>query len=101
MTAVTRALEFRILGPLEVRLDGLAIDLGSAKQQACLAMLLCRANMASSMELLMDAIWAEDPPRTARKNVQVYVAALRKLLGPLAGLDRIAHRFGGYVLRAD
>ncbi len=45
--------------------------------------------------MLAEALWDDAPPRTARKNIQVYVSALRRL----AGL-RISHQAGGYILHA-
>ena len=40
--------EFAILGPLEVRLDGAPAQIGGPKQRALLAMLLCNANRVVS-----------------------------------------------------
>jgi len=76
------AVEFRILGPLEV-LDGHGrpLALGGAKQRALLAVLL-HAGQVASTERLIDELWGEDPPDTARSVLQVYVANLRKVLEP-------------------
>ena len=97
-------MQFGILGPLTVSVDGRQISLGPLKQQLVLALLLCRANTVTSVDLLTETLWADEPPRTARKNLQVYVACLRKLLaGELAGDggtgERLVHRNGGYLLR--
>ncbi len=92
-------LKFGILGPLTLHLDGRAVALGPHKQQQILAMLLCRANSVASVDTLTDVLWGDEPPRTARKNLQVYVACLRKLLGSDGKDDRLSHRNGGYVLR--
>lgn len=93
-------LRFEMLGPLVVRLDGRSLPLGPLKQQQVLAMLLCRANSVTSVDRLIDALWRDEPPRTARKNLQVYVTCLRKLLGSDGSDERLVHRNGGYVLRA-
>ena len=58
-------MEFRILGPLEVVSAGQALDLGGAKQQALLAMLLLRANEVVSSGRLIEALWEDEPPETA------------------------------------
>jgi DNA-binding SARP family transcriptional activator len=96
-------MQFGILGPLTVSVDGRQISPGPLKQQLVLALLLCRANTVTSVDLLTEALWGDEPPRTARKNLQVYVACLRKLLaGHLAGDEtgeRLVHRNGGYLLR--
>jgi len=93
-------LQFGILGPLTVRLNGRSLPLGPLKQQQVLAMLLCRANSLTSVDTLIDTLWGDEPPRTARKNLQVYVACLRKLLGSDGKGDRLIHRHGGYLLHA-
>src|SRR6266545_1356483 len=90
-------MEFRILGPLEVRANGEALELGGQKQRALLALLLLEANTPVSRERLIDALWEEDPTPTAPKALQVYVSHLRKLLGN----DRLLTRSPGYLLRAD
>ena len=77
------AVEFRILGPLEVLDDhGRPLALGGAKQRALLAVLLLHAGNVVSAERLIDELWGEDPPPTARSVLQVYVANLRKVLDP-------------------
>jgi hypothetical protein len=72
--------EYRILGPLEVRDGGRSISLGTAKQQALLAVLVLHANEFVARERLIDELWGEAPSATAAKAVQVYVSHLRKLL---------------------
>ena len=74
-------LEFGILGPLEVRADGRAVQLGGARPRAVFAMLALHANQPVSAERLALALWGEDVPPSAVKTVQVYVARLRKALG--------------------
>ena len=88
-------MEFKILGPLEVVSDGRALDLGAAKQRALLAVLLIDANSVVSRHRLIDALWDDDPPETATKALQVYVSALRKVLGR----DRLETREPGYLVR--
>jgi len=87
-------MEFRILGALEVRDGDRRILLGAGKQRAVLALLLLHANEVVATERLIDELWGESPPRTARKAVQVYVVRLRKALGA----DRIRTRPPGYLL---
>ena len=64
-------MEFRLLGPLEVRAGDGPLPLGGAKQRALLALLLLNANRVVSRERLIDELWGEDPPETAVKTVQV------------------------------
>jgi DNA-binding SARP family transcriptional activator len=86
------ALEYCLLGPVEVRLDGSPVKLGGAKQRAVLALLLLDAGRVVPSERLVDGVWLEDPPRTARAVLQVYVSELRKLGVPIEA------RANGYVL---
>jgi DNA-binding SARP family transcriptional activator len=84
-----------ILGSLRVRAGGTEIDLGSTKQRRLLAMLLMRSNSAVTVSCLIDAVWLDNPPRTARKNLQVYISGLRKIFP-----GRISYSWSGYVFRA-
>ncbi|MYZ39148.1 MULTISPECIES: BTAD domain-containing putative transcriptional regulator, partial [unclassified Streptomyces] len=95
----TGGIRFSVLGPLSVQLGQRALPLGPLKQRLLLAMLLCRPNKPVSVDTLTDALWADMPPRTARKNLQVYVSALRRLLDDAGARDRLEHQAGGYVLR--
>ncbi len=88
-------MDFRILGPFEVIDDGRTLDLGAAKQRAALAMLALHANHVVPHERLIDAVWAEEPPETAKKALQVYVSRLRKLLGR----EHLETTPRGYLLR--
>lgn len=70
-----------MLGPLEVREGDRAIKLGGYRQRLVLAVLLVHPEQAVSADRMIDAVWGEEPPRTARKTLQVYISRLRGLLG--------------------
>src|SRR6266511_4725795 len=72
--------QFSLLGPLSVSRDGAEVALGGQKRRALLAVLLLDANQVVSRDRLIDALWGEEPPDTARNTLQVYVSQLRKLL---------------------
>ena len=61
--------------------DGEPLDLGPAKCRALLAALALSVGAAVPVSSLVDIVWGEDPPRTAEKTLQGYVARLRKVLG--------------------
>ncbi|WEH32197.1 BTAD domain-containing putative transcriptional regulator [Streptomyces sp. AM 4-1-1] len=92
------AVRFSLLGSLSGETGGRPIALGPLKQRLVLAVLLSRPNTPVPVDVLTDAVWPEEPPRTARKNLQVYISSVRALFGP-GGRDRLVHDCGGYVLR--
>ena len=57
-----------------------AVPLGGPKKRGLLALLLLHANETVPTEKLIDALWGDDPPRSARSIVQSYVSQLRKQL---------------------
>jgi predicted ATPase/DNA-binding SARP family transcriptional activator len=73
-------LEYRLLGPLEVRDADRSLALAGAKQRDLLALLLVNANHLVSRDRLIDELWGDRPPATALESLQVYVSRLRKLL---------------------
>jgi predicted ATPase/DNA-binding SARP family transcriptional activator len=97
------AMEFRILGPLEVWDGGRSLPLGAAKQRALLAILLIRANQVVATDRLIDLIWPDEPPATANHSLQVYVSQLRKVLEPEhragAPYSFLISRPPGYLMR--
>src|ERR1700683_1142532 len=72
------AVEFRILGPLEVRAGPDRLELGGARQQVVLAVLLLNANHVVSVERLLEAVYGEELPPTARSQTQITISALRR-----------------------
>jgi len=87
-------MDFRILGPLEVRDGDRELRLGGGKQRALLALLLVNANRTLALDRIVDDLWGEHVPESAQKMVQIYVSQLRKLLS--SGL--IQTRPPGYAL---
>lgn len=91
-----RAVEFRILGRLEVRNRSGVVALGGIKPRAVLAVLLLHPNEPVHAERLALALWGEEVPSSAVKTVQVYVSRLRKALGDA---DALVTTPAGYCLR--
>jgi DNA-binding SARP family transcriptional activator len=83
---VDKRLEFGLLGPLEMSVDGALVPPGTPKQRAVLAMLLMNRNSPVGVDRLITALWADSPPSGARASIHSYVSNLRKLLGAV-GLD--------------
>ena len=51
-------------------------------QQAVLALLALNVNTGVHREMIIDALWGDDPPGTALNLVQSYVSRLRRVLDP-------------------
>ena len=107
VTASTAALpgagapRFRILGPVEVEGPAGLVRIPPGRQQVILASLLVEANQVVSTEHLVDTLWEDQPPDTARTQVQICVSRLRKTMSD-AGVDvPIVTRPPGYLLRID
>ena len=87
-------MQFAILGPVEARTNGSALQLGGPKPRALLAMLLLDANEPVSRDRLIEGLWGDDPPPSADQTLDSYVSRLRRVLGP----DRVVRRPPGYLL---
>ncbi|MGI9607588.1 MAG: BTAD domain-containing putative transcriptional regulator [Acidimicrobiales bacterium] len=90
-------MELRVLGALSAHENGQALDLGGRQQRLVLALLATRPDQVVSFDRLLDEMWGEDPPTSARKAVQGYVSNLRKTLGA----DKIRTETTGYRLVTD
>ena len=75
-------MEFRLLGPVEARLDDKPLSLGGPRQRGVLAILLLSANEIVPSDRLIDLIWGESPPETAPTALHGYVSQLRKAIEP-------------------
>lgn len=88
----------RILGPLELVVGQKSVKLGGPRELIMVAMLALRANRMVSMDQLINAVWADNPPPTARSQVQTSISALRKAFGRVGQTDVIKTKSSGYVL---
>ncbi len=91
------ALEFRILGPLEVEGEGGPVPLGGHRQRSLLAALLLEGGRVVPTERLVDQLWGAEAPKTATTSLQNAISRLRRALGE----DVLETRAPGYVLRVD
>lgn len=96
-------MDLRVLGPLELNINGATLWLGAPKQQCVLALLAVQANQVVGIEELVDELWPDRcPPASAVVNIRSYAATLRRLLAAAEGMrDRISRRGTGYLLHAD
>jgi DNA-binding SARP family transcriptional activator/tetratricopeptide (TPR) repeat protein len=98
-------LRFEALGGVRAWRADQELDLGWPKQRAVLAVLLLRAGQVVSRAAIVDAVWGDDPPRSAANLVHTYVRRLRTSLEPDRGRresGRVLVGSGsGYTLRLE
>ncbi|GGK93223.1 SARP family transcriptional regulator [Planomonospora parontospora subsp. parontospora] len=87
-----------MLGPLELWAEGRQVPLGGGKPRTLLAALLVDPNRVVPLERLIDAIWAESPPDSAKSIIQTYVSGLRRATRHVQE-DLIVSRPPGYLIR--
>jgi DNA-binding SARP family transcriptional activator len=94
-------LEFRVLGPLAVWTDGTRVRLFGPRQEKVLAALLLEANRQVSLDRLVDVVWDDDPPATARRQIQDMATRLRRTLAAAGAPDLLITERAGYRLRIE
>ena len=72
-------MEYRVLGPLEVRDGERSLPLAGAKQRALLALLLVSANRVVSRDRLLERVWGYERMVETR-SIDVHVGRLRSKL---------------------
>jgi DNA-binding SARP family transcriptional activator len=90
--------EFRVLGPLEIRRDGMPVPLHARKPRTMLGALLVEYGRVVSIDRLIDALWPSSPPAGAQHALETHATRLRKLLG---GDVALTARDPGYALELD
>src|SRR5689334_14488468 len=96
------SLEFRILGPLVVRVNGTSVPIGGPKQRALLALLLLGANRVVSRERLIGELFVDQSVNSADHALRNHVSRLRKVLAPAGASEpRLVARPPGYLLRVE
>jgi DNA-binding SARP family transcriptional activator len=93
----------RVLGPLEVTVDGVPASVGGPRQRCVLARLIAGHGQVVSADRLIEDLYADEAPARALAAVQSYVSHLRRALEPArAAWDRagvLAASPPGYALR--
>jgi DNA-binding SARP family transcriptional activator/tetratricopeptide (TPR) repeat protein len=94
-------IEFRLLGPVQVRVGERLVDVGAPRQRCVFAVLLLHANRPVSTDQLVERVWGDGPlPDHPRSAAQIYVSLLRRALASVEGLT-IARHSGGYLIDVD
>ena len=74
--------EVAVLGPVEVRLHGDPVDLGTPKQRALVAALALSRGWPASVDAIVDLLWDQHAPPGVTATLQAYVSQLRRVLEP-------------------
>jgi len=92
--------EFRVLGPLEVVVDGVPVPVPSGRALSLLATLLLRPNRVVSVDELVDRLWDGSPPNPARvrSTLHMVVTRLRRALGEA---NRVRTSVDGYLVEVE
>ncbi len=85
----------RLLGPFAAEGAAGPLTVRSARQRAVLAVLALHAGQPVPVAHLVDAVWPDDPPASARNSLQSHVTRLRTVLG---GPELITLEPAGYRL---
>ncbi|MDT7589499.1 MAG: hypothetical protein QOE32_7049 [Pseudonocardiales bacterium] len=98
MVVVAAEVRFSVLGPVRAWRDGRELDLGSPQQCGVLGLLLLGGGRPVAVETLVDQLWGELAPTSARETVRTYLSRLRRALPGPEGGSLIESGRGGYAL---
>jgi DNA-binding SARP family transcriptional activator/Tfp pilus assembly protein PilF len=90
-------LEFSLLGPLRVDRDGTPVPVPPGRQRTLLAALLLNSGRVTPADELIEVLWGDRPPASARVTLHNYVKRLRQALGD-SGHSRILTQAPGYAI---
>jgi transcriptional activator len=77
-------MEIRLLGPVEVGTGGRVLSAGPPQQRLVLAAVAVDAPRPVPLSTVVDRVWDEDPPKSARIAVAARVTRLRQLFAELS-----------------
>ena len=66
-----------VLGPMRLAVDGGPVDVRGPKRRAVLALLALAEGRTVTVDQVVDALWPDDPPESARATVHTHVSRLR------------------------
>ena len=94
-------MEIRLLGAVEVCADGILLPLGGPRQRAVLADLALHAGQPVPTIQLIDDLWGQRPPASAKSTLESYISRLRHVLNASGAAGaQLVTRPGGYLLDA-
>lgn len=101
-------LRVSVLGNFQATFEGRTINPTAAKPRQVLAILALRSNQIVPFSTLVDELWGEDIPSSAKTTMQTYILQIRRLIATAASADGrglakkiLATSYDGYVLNMD
>ncbi|MFC8920258.1 BTAD domain-containing putative transcriptional regulator [Streptomyces sp. NPDC047821] len=102
-------MDIEVLGALAVRVNGVSVTPTAPKPRQVLALLALHADQVVPVGMLIEELWGDRPPRSARTTLQTYVLQLRDLIAtalekdpegtePRTAKDVLVTTPGGYLL---
>jgi len=91
---------FRVLGPLEARLDGGQVDLGGLLPRRLLSALLAAEGRPVGDGELAGVLWGVDAWTRPKNSLRVHVSRLRSAFG-VGGRGLLERVGGGYRFRIE
>lgn len=91
-------MEYRLLGPLDVRAGDVAVPIAAARQRSVLTALLLSANEVVTVDRLVDMVWGPAVPPSAEANLRNHVTGLRRRLAAAEPGQHVLARSGGYLV---
>ncbi|HEX2299262.1 MAG TPA: AfsR/SARP family transcriptional regulator [Pseudonocardiaceae bacterium] len=76
-----KAVDIEVLGSLSAREHGVSVTPTAPKPRQVLALLALHADQVVQVSALIEELWEDEPPRSARTTLQTYVLQLRELIG--------------------
>ncbi|MFD6393330.1 tetratricopeptide repeat protein [Nocardia sp. NPDC060259] len=93
-------MRFRVLGAVDITVNGTALTGTAPRHRAVLAYLLLHAGQVLSAEQITDAVWGVRPPDTARSQIHAAITAIRRVLRQVGAAELLQTRgTAGYVLK--
>ena len=89
-------MRFEVLGPVRGFRGDRELPLGGPQQRLVLALLIAAGGQTVPTGRLIDGVWGEEPPTTAKRALQGYVHHLRSAVGQVLVTER-----GGYSIRLE
>lgn len=93
-------LQLRLLGSVElVEANGTSVKLGRRQERCVLGLLAMEAGRAVTLERLVQLVWQDDPPVSARASLHSHISRLRRRLSTFD--IAIVSKGSAYAVHAD